>query len=58
MSEETMGGYEEDFPLEEKCLTCDCCDEDFDPEDEINEWHINNDETTQYGECLEKVENY
>ena len=58
MSEETMSGHEEDFPLGDKYLTCDCCDNDFDPEDERHEWHVNNDETTQCGECLEKVESY
>lgn len=44
--------------MNEETLTCDCCDNDFDPESELHEWYIDNDETTQCGECLEKVEKY
>jgi len=45
---------EEDANIE--LLTCDCCDEDFDPNDEYEWRHIDNDETTQCTECIEKAE--
>ena len=38
-------------------LTCDCCDEEFDPESEHQERHINDDFRTQCAECIEKAEN-